>query len=300
MLKDAASSAIYGSQAAIGVILIETKKGKAGAMKFNFYSHVGLQEATMLPEMVPSWIYPESHNEASENMGYYPICTDEDIEKYRSGTDPDYPNDNHMEHVWNSGKGMVSKYGLSMSGGTDATQFMFSASYLDKKGIILNNDMQDYNMRLNLSSKLSDHLKLTTNISANQINGRQSLIDRITRGALRLNNTIIGVRDDGYCGHIETTTIADLHGPSFYSDDRFYLFGTGELEWEFFKGFILSCRLGYTDNFYESKDFLGDFVFPHSFILHPMIWYRHGRKSWITTFLVCWGALNKWHLVPGL
>lgn len=260
VLKDAASSAIYGSQAANGVILIETKQGRAGAMRFNFYSHVGFMEATTLPEMVDSWIYAESWNEAAENMGAFPIYTEEDIEKYRSGTDPDYPNDKHMEKVWNSGKGIVSKYGLSMSGGTEATQFMFSASYLDKKGIILNNDMQDYNMRLNMSSNLMDNLKLTTNISANQTNGRQPLIDRITRGALRLNNTIIGVRDDGYYGHIETTTIADLYGPSFYSDDRFYLFGTGELEWEIFNGFTLFGRLGYTDNFYESKDFLGDFV----------------------------------------
>lgn len=269
VLKDAASAAIYGSQAANGVILVETKKGQAGTLKFNFYSYVGKTKPTMLPEMLNSWEYVEAHIEAHKNIGQISRYTEEDIQKYKSGTDPNYPNYDHMSAVWNSGKGLQYKHGISMSGGTEVSQYMFSASFLNNQGCLNNNDRQDYNIRLNLTSKLRENLKLNTNLFANQFKGRQpgqggsttgSGYARATRGAMRLNNTIIGIRDDGYYGHMETVHYADLWSPSFYKDNSLYLYGAVGMDWEVLKNLTITGKLAYTDNSLETKDFTADFA----------------------------------------
>lgn len=278
VLKDAASASIYGSEAANGVILIQTKQGAPGVTKFNFYSYLGRQQATMLPEMAPSWIYAEAYNEALTNMGQSARFTTEEIQKYRDGTDPDYPNYDHIGQVWNSGTGLQHKHGLSMSGGTDETQYNVSLSYLNHEGVLKNNDKQDYNIRLNLASSLRDNLKLSANLSGNKYQGRQpgegssvegSGIGRITRGAMRLNNTIIGVRDDGYFGHLETVHYADLYSPSFFKDEGLYLFGTGALDWEVIEGLTVTGRVGYTNSDYESKDFRADYYVTPQYRITP-------------------------------
>ena len=264
LLKDAASAAIYGSRAGDGVILIETKTGQEGVTKFNFYSYVGLQHVTMMPEMAPSWIYAEAMNEALINQGGYARFTEAEIEKYKLGTDPEFPNYDHMAQVFESGTGLQNKQGLSMSGGTKVMKYMFSASYLNNQGVIRRNKAQEYNVRLNLDSKLRENLKLTVNLSGNQRAGIQpgsgggatgGGIASATRAALRLNNTIIGKRDDGYFGHLETVHYGNLWSPSFYESKGLAVVGASSLEWKVFKDFTLTGRLGYTQGNDEFQSF---------------------------------------------
>ncbi|HLU90930.1 MAG TPA: SusC/RagA family TonB-linked outer membrane protein, partial [Cyclobacteriaceae bacterium] len=114
VLKDAASAAIYGSRAANGVILIQTKEGRQGKMQVSYETYVGKQEATELPEYVDSWTYAEMKNEARLNMGQNPEFTQEDINKFRSGEDPDnYPNKHHLRDLFNSGSGLQTKHNLT-------------------------------------------------------------------------------------------------------------------------------------------------------------------------------------------
>jgi len=280
VLKDAASASIYGSQAANGVILIETKRGEAGKIKFNFYSYIAKQQATDLPEYAPSWMFAEGWNEALKNQGQSPRYTEEEILKYKSGTDPNYPNYDHIKQVFTSGKGFKMKNGLSVSGGNDATQYFFSTSYLNDEAILRNNYGKDYNVQFNLNTKLRNNVRFSTNISSNLSEGRQpgqgstttgSGIARITRGATRLNNTIIGVRDDGYFGHMETVHYADLYSPSFFSDSELYLYGNGSLAWDIIKGLTLSGKLGYTNSEYKSKSFRADYVVSPALRITPSL-----------------------------
>lgn len=86
ILKDAASSAIYGTRAANGVILIETKRGKKGVTQVAYNGYVGWQKATELPDFLDSWDYAIMRNEADKNSGLSATYDQNDIDKFRNGS----------------------------------------------------------------------------------------------------------------------------------------------------------------------------------------------------------------------
>lgn len=274
VLKDAASASIYGSRAANGVILVETKKGIAGAPKFQYYSFVGKQKPTMIPEMVNSWEYAELYNEALTNMGKAKRYTDEDIAKYKSGSDPNYPNFDHMKYLWGTGSGIETKHGLTMSGGNQGTQYMFSAGYYDQKGLVQENFGKRYDLRLNINTKLKNNVSLNVSLSGNKYNGEEpsSLygggLGQIVRGALRLTNRIAGFTPDGYYGRNETLhPEADLASKSFVGDGSYYMLSNTELVWDITKNIKISGKLGYTYSNSESKTFRATFAITPSYAI---------------------------------
>ncbi|MEX2568574.1 MAG: SusC/RagA family TonB-linked outer membrane protein, partial [Cyclobacteriaceae bacterium] len=174
VLKDAASAAIYGSRAANGVILIQTKDGKSGEMQINYEMYVGTQFATELPDYVDSWTYAEMKNEARLNMGQNPEFTQADIDKFRSGEDPDnFPNKHHLRDLFNSGDGLQNKHNLTFKGGSEDTRYLFSLGYLKQNGLIEQNEFDRYDIRLNVNSNLRENVRLGARIS-----GYESLRNR--------------------------------------------------------------------------------------------------------------------------
>ena len=118
VLKDASSSAIYGSRAANGVILVTTKKGKEGKARIIYNGSVGMSQATELPELARSYEYAEYYNMAIGKETYTP----EMIQKYRDGSDPDnYANEMYLEDLL-GGHALQTKHELSASGGTEKIQ----------------------------------------------------------------------------------------------------------------------------------------------------------------------------------
>jgi len=285
VLKDAASAAIYGSKAANGVILVTTKKGKAGITRFSYYSYVGKLKATMLPEMCDSWTYCEAYNEALQNAGQSTRFTAEDIAKYKAGTDPNYPNFDHMKYLWESGKGITQKHGISMTGGSEATQYLFSVSALKEDGLIKKNYVDEYNAMLNLSSNLTDKLRLTVSLSGKKYLGNEPAgaysvegFDVLTRGTLRMHNKIAGITPDGYYGNLETIhPEADLNNDNFMQDKSLYLYGTTGLEWEIIKGLKISGKFGYTDYSAEKKRFRAKYYVNPTYLVSPN--YLHNNWS---------------------
>ena len=103
VLKDAASSAIYGARAANGVILITTKRGKAEPLSIQFHSNVQLQHATRLPELLSnSADYMMYWNEGRARSGQSPYFTQEEIDAFRNNTDDpvNYPNFDWIDHAF--------------------------------------------------------------------------------------------------------------------------------------------------------------------------------------------------------
>ncbi|NLD23102.1 MAG: TonB-dependent receptor plug domain-containing protein, partial [Bacteroidales bacterium] len=88
VLKDAASSAIYGSKAANGVILITTKSGRSGKPVVSYMGDFGWQSPTKLPEYLGSYDYGVLFNEALANSGKAPKFTDNDLKLFRDGSSP--------------------------------------------------------------------------------------------------------------------------------------------------------------------------------------------------------------------
>ena len=155
VLRDAASSAIYGARAANGVIVVTTKKGKATALTIEYHGNIQAQQATMLPKLVTnSAEYMELWNEAKIREGAVPYFTQTEIDNYRNSTDRvKYPNFNWIEDQFHSA--VVQNHHLNINGGNENTHFNMSLGYLDQGGIVSIFDFKKYNARLSVDSKVN-------------------------------------------------------------------------------------------------------------------------------------------------
>ena len=161
VLKDAASSAIYGARASNGVILITTKSGKMGKTKVNFGYFTGWSEATRKQKFLNAAQYKELFGAAAENEGY--VAADEF--EAETGT-TDWNNDNNTNWADEAfQKGRVNQYSLSLSGGDSRTKFLISGSWNDQKGIIIMNRLNRGTLRLNLDHTLNNRIRIGTNLS---------------------------------------------------------------------------------------------------------------------------------------
>lgn len=161
VLKDASSAAIYGSRAANGVILVQTKQGKEGKVSVMYNGSFGWNQATELPELLPSHEYAKYYNLATGSESY----SEADIAAMRDGTNPDvFANEMYLQDVI-GGKGFQTKHEASVTGGSERAQFMLSFGYLNQKGLLEKNVYDRYNARVNLTTKLADKLTLKTFLS---------------------------------------------------------------------------------------------------------------------------------------
>ena len=148
VLKDASSAAIYGSRAANGVILVTTKKGRAGKPRITYNGSVGMSQATELPELASSAEYAKYYNMAIGQETY----TSEMIQKYENGSDPDnYANESYLDELL-GGHALQTKHELSVNGGSDNMQYMVALGYLNQNGLLEKNYYNRYNARVNLST----------------------------------------------------------------------------------------------------------------------------------------------------
>ncbi len=167
VLKDAASSAIYGSRAANGVILITTKRADEGHVAITYRGYVGWQTPTRYPDVVSAEDYMRLSRQATENDGEVSIYTDEYIANYRKNNylDPDaFPIVDWQERLM-TGNGFTHNHILNMSVGTEKVKVMTSIGYLDQNAIIKNSNYQRYNLRNNMDIKVYDNLNFRLDIS---------------------------------------------------------------------------------------------------------------------------------------
>jgi TonB-linked SusC/RagA family outer membrane protein len=172
VLKDASASAIYGSRAANGVILVTTKRGTANnRLNIEFNTRYSVDQPTFLPELVTnSAEYMTLLNEASMNSRGRTIYTQEEINKYANANgDPMYPNTDWNELIYRNGSTKFNY--LSLNGGNETTSFNLGLGYVDQVGVIKHYDAKKYNVLLNMTSKLSKIVTLNTNFNMSQ-NGR--------------------------------------------------------------------------------------------------------------------------------
>lgn len=160
VLKDASSAAIYGSRAANGVVLIKTKEGSKGKISVTYNGYAGFNQATELPDMCDSWEYAELYNKAVGKDVYKA----EDIQKYKDGTDPyNYPNERYLDELL-GGKGLQTGHELTLNGGSEKVQYMFSGGYLRQNGLTKYNSYERYNGRFNFKAELTKDLSITARL----------------------------------------------------------------------------------------------------------------------------------------
>lgn len=164
VLKDAAAAAIYGSQGANGVVVVKTKKGKAGGFTLSYNYNVGFATATRLPKLITnSAQYMELLNEAEVNSGNATIYTQAQIDLYKNATDrTKYPNHDWLKDMFKTA--VVQNHYLNLSGGNENTTYSLGLGYTNQPGTMQGFEYKKYTVDLGLSSKVNKRVTLGTNI----------------------------------------------------------------------------------------------------------------------------------------
>ena len=179
VLKDA-SAAIYGAQAANGVILITTKRGVEGKPRITVNVNQGWSMPTVLPTMADAATYAEMINEINYYDGLPPKYSAEEIQKYRDGSDPwNYPNtDWYGETMKKSSSQNFAN--LDLRGGSAAVKYYVSLGGNFQDGIYKNSatNYKQANFRSNIDATITEHIKLSLDVA-----GRQETRNYPTRSA---------------------------------------------------------------------------------------------------------------------
>lgn len=164
VLKDAASSAIYGSKAANGVILITTKRGKSGKASVTYQGLVGMTKATDYPHFMSSDRIAEVWNKVNQSVGVADRFTSEEINKFRNGSDPDnYANTDWQDLLYKTG--MQTSHNVTLSGGNDMAKYLASVGYLYQDGIVDNYDKNQVSARINVDINPNRNLETSWSIN---------------------------------------------------------------------------------------------------------------------------------------
>ncbi len=175
VLKDAATTAIYGSRASNGVIIVTTKKGKAGKTSIHFSGEESVNSIAYKPTNKPvtTLQYQSLLRMGVINAGLATDNASADIfisDPNGLGIDPDYTktNTNWLDVV--SQNGRQSQYNLSLAGGDEKTQFYMSAGFYNANGTTLATNFKRYNGDLTLIHKINDKLVVSAGLSGSAAN----------------------------------------------------------------------------------------------------------------------------------
>ena len=169
VLKDAASSAIYGARAANGVLLVTTKKlaaGKDAVTKINFSAYAGIQTPTRLPEMCDAIEFMTLDNEARKNVDTADAWLPEDFDKVRNNTDSNYFGNTDWIGQVIKKVAPQQNYSLSLNGTLGNSGYMLSYRYFDQSGLTVGNSTGEtrHNLRFKINTKLIDRVTLSSNL----------------------------------------------------------------------------------------------------------------------------------------
>ena len=284
VLKDASTAAIYGSRAANGVILVTTKTGKEGKVSVGYNGYVGFNTPTALPEFVDTWQYATLYNEAVGREAY----TQEEIQKFRDGSDPDhYANARYLDEVF-SRKGLQTGHDVTINGGNAENKYMVSFGYLKQNGIVEKNDYQRYNARVNLINEILPGLKLTSRLSGVYGNRKEPMAPGgddadnmlvLIQKALRFPGLTPTILSDGSFGagrELHGTPAGWIKSDSFYENPEFSLNANVRLDYNPVKDLLLSAIGAYTYTNGEERTYRstmklsGDRVLGPSELKHKM------------------------------
>jgi TonB-linked SusC/RagA family outer membrane protein len=190
VLKDASATAIYGSRAAHGVVLITTKRGLEGKPVIQYSTSYAIQKYNNSFDVLPLNEWMQVRNEAAWEQwiwsnNVYPWGTKTLEEAQANPVGGDFYKLYTQNAIDNVGRGTdwlglvtrdgaIQQHNLSVSGGNQSTRFMLSGNYYDHQGVIKNSGFQRYTVRGNVDQILSKYIKLGFNFSFSRINNKNT------------------------------------------------------------------------------------------------------------------------------
>jgi TonB-linked SusC/RagA family outer membrane protein len=267
VLKDASSTAIYGSRGANGVVLITTKRGNVGKTVVSLDSYYGINEELGRIDVFNGPEFAEYKRESRRTVGTYPdgpptLEADEkifepvEIESIQMGRSTDYV-------AGLMRRGHIQSHQIGVSGGSEKTTFFISGNYFKDEGIVINQDFTRYTFRINLDHQISKKIKVGTStlITYSERNGENF---NPIGGALAENplgkpyddngNLIFLPTQDG----LRTNPFAEVI-PGAQVDETFRtrIFNSIFLNWEITKGLTYRFVVGPDFNFRRNGRFTG-------------------------------------------
>lgn len=158
ILKDASSTAIYGSRGANGVIIVTTKSGKKGKGSIQFNAFYGLQQATNMVDMLTASEFAEMHNEMMTQAGMAKNPAYGNPVSLGKGTD-------WIGTLFTTSP--IQNYSMSYSGGNDKTVYYVSGNYMNQEGIVDHTGFKRYTFKLNTETQVFDRVKFGNMLTIN-------------------------------------------------------------------------------------------------------------------------------------
>ncbi|KAF0129212.1 MAG: cirA1 [Bacteroidetes bacterium] len=292
VLKDASASAIYGSRANNGVVLITTKKGSKGKTLVTYRGQTGFQQATRLTEMVNTTDYITVYNEAATNDNSFlpptlarSLIKPEDTEGFA--------NVNYVDELLRTAP--INSHEISVSGGNETTDFMLSTSLFDQKGIINGTGYTRGTVRLDLNTQANRWLTVGVSMLAG-----------------KTSKDIIGSSGDGAGGNggsvIRYAFFRNPAIPVRFSDGRFVDRPAEYFERQIFDSFLGDGYnpIGMTEKNEHTRNddsYLGKAYFTAKLTSKLKFTTNLGldyRNSETRRFFPTWGTLNRINARNGL
>lgn len=169
VLKDASSTAIYGSSGANGVVIITTKSGKEGKLAVNFNSYLGINGWATTPRMMNADEYVSARRTAQQTAGTY-VNDEAMLNTISPGTYKAYQEGKSINWADELLKtGYTQNYSLSVSGGSERTKGYMSMNFSDEKGQYDNDDYKVYSTTSRLDFKINNYVTIGTNIQGSYV-----------------------------------------------------------------------------------------------------------------------------------
>ena len=168
VLKDASAAAVYGVRGANGVILITTKRGESGKPTITYSSEITSVMPSQLPKYTGSFDYATLLNEAKRNEGKAEVYSADDLNKFRTGSNPLTHPDTDWFGEGLKASALLQQHNISISGGSDKVRYFVSGGALSEAGLIENTDYKRYNFRSNLDFDITSRLKVSLDLAGRQ------------------------------------------------------------------------------------------------------------------------------------
>ena len=258
VLKDAAAAAVFGVRGANGVILVTTKRGEEGKPVFSFSTRYDLQVPTRLPKFLNSYEYATLFNEGLRNEGKPELFTPEEVEKFRTGSDPNlYPNSDWVDATLGS-SAPQSQHNLNVRGGTDRARYFLSAGYLTQKGLYENVGFKRYNFRSNIDVDVTPTTMVRLDLGGRyeDRNYPGTGVSDLTYWAVRNNATVPIYYNNGFPGKGASPNPVEAARSSGYNyNDRFVLMSLLSITQQIpgVEGLSVKGQMAYDNSFEQDK-----------------------------------------------
>jgi len=292
VLKDASSTAIYGSRGANGVVIITTKRGRQGQAQVSYENSIGVQSVIKTLDLIDAHGFAQVRNESlferNPALGPNQYLSDAEINALGPGTD--WQNEAFRQ-------ALVQDHQVTIQGGSDKIRYLVSGSYFNQEGVIKNTGFDRINFRSNLSADLSDKFSFGLNLNASQTNSDIAPSGLVSALLLMPPTATIYDPEGGYTlrnpfENIISNPIASLNEQSNEAQ-TFRMLGNIYGEYELIKNLRLKVSLGSDIQNQKERSYIPSTLFEGSTVGGEARLGTVSTQSWLNentlTYQKTWG-----------